>query len=144
MAKPVCVLVLDDEGNILSSLKRVFFEEPFDVVTTAHPFEAMQLIAEKKIKVVITDQRMPMVSGIQFLKEVRENFPDTIRILLTGYADNQVAQEAVSVGQVYRFFTKPWDPQEMRNAVRQGIQLYDMVAENRAALEEEERRGKEL
>ncbi len=125
MTKPVSVLVLDDEKEFLSSIELLFAAEPYAIFTTTHPFEALGILSREVIKVIICDQRMPMVSGTNFLQEVRENFPGTIRILLTGHADMQSAEEAVNKGQVFAFFSKPCAPDTLIAAVRKGIELFD-------------------
>ncbi len=144
MDKPVFVVIIDDESNILASLRRLFLHEPFDVLTTSHPFEAMEILSKNPVKVVISDQRMPVVSGVQFLKEVKDSYPDIIRILLTGHADMDAAEAAVNVGQVYRFLTKPWEPEELRRAVHQAIDRYDLAFERRQLFEQLDAKNKEL
>ncbi len=134
--KPIYVLALDDESNILSSLERQFFMEPYRIVTTTEGAHAWDVLAREKIRVLICDQRMPNLSGVQFIKEVKEKYPDVIRILLTGHADMQAAEEAVNVGQVYRFLTKPWNAEDIKATVRKAIETYDLVLENRRLFEE--------
>lgn len=131
MTKPVSVLVLDDEQDFLSSIELLFATEPYAVFTTTHPFEALGIMSREVIKVIICDQRMPMVSGVDFLHEVRDNFPDTVRILLTGHADMQAAEEAVNKGQVFAFFSKPCSPDTLISAVRQGIGSFDKAVAGR-------------
>lgn len=144
MSKPVSVLIIDDESSILSALKRLLLHEPFDILTTVHPFEAMDILSKNPIKVVISDQRMPVVSGVQFLKEVKDSYPEIIRILLTGHADMQAAEAAVNVGQIYRFLTKPWDPEELQRTVRQAIDRYDLASERRQLFEQLDAKNKEF
>ena len=136
MLKPIYVLALDDEENILSSLERNFLREPYRIVTTTQISTAWDLMAREKIKVVISDQRMPGVSGVQFLKEVKEKYPEVIRILLTGHADMQAAEEAVNIGQVYRFLTKPWNGEDLKATVRKGIEAYDLAIDNKRLFDE--------
>jgi signal transduction histidine kinase len=136
MSKPVFVLAIDDEENILSSLERLFLHESYRLVTTTQVDKAWEILAGEKIKVVISDQRMPNVSGVQFLKTVKEKYPDILRILLTGHADMQAAEEAVNLGEVYRFLTKPWNGDDLRATVRKAVETYDLVVENRRLFEE--------
>lgn len=139
------VLVLDDEENILNALKRLFLNEPFGVVTTTHPDEAMGILAkEKTIKLVISDQRMPHISGVDFLRKVKENYPDIIRILFTGYADISTVEDAINVGEVFRFINKPWNTNELKGAVQSAIQHFDLVSENRRLFEETKIKNEEL
>ncbi|MFH0754963.1 MAG: hybrid sensor histidine kinase/response regulator, partial [Candidatus Omnitrophota bacterium] len=134
--KPVFVLAVDDEENILSSLSRNLLMEPYKLVTTTQLETAWEIMAREKIKVVISDQRMPKVSGVAFLKDIKEKYPDIMRILLTGHADMQAAEEAVNVGQVYRFLTKPWNPEDLKATIRQAIESFDLQVQNRQLFEE--------
>ncbi len=131
MSKQINILVIDDEENILKSLKRIFINDTFDVATTTNPDEAMAILSREKIKVVISDHRMPTISGVEFLRRVKEQFPDIVRILFTGYADVSAAEEAINVSQVYRFINKPWNVSELKGVIYQAIQYYDLVRENR-------------
>ena len=135
MPKPISVLILDDDKELLSSIERLFASEPYGIFTTTHPFEALGVLSREAIKVVVSDQRMPMVSGSNFLKEVKENFPHTVRILFTGHADMRAAEEAVNKGQVFAFFSKPCDPDALLAAIRKGIEIYYRAEEDRRILE---------
>ena len=125
--KDIRILVLDDEENILRSIKRVFLREPFEIYTKTDPQEALALLKEKSIKVVISDQRMPKMSGVEFLKTVKEQNPDTIRILFTGYSDVQAVEDAINVGEVFRFINKPWNNDEFKGIISQAIETYDQI-----------------
>ncbi len=129
--KETSVLFLDDEEFILTSVKRLFVGESFDVATAMDPQEAFAIMADKKIKVVISDERMPHISGVDFLRKIKEHYPDTVRILLTGYADVAAAQCAINIGEVYRFINKPWNNDELKQIICQAIEHYDLVAENK-------------
>ncbi len=135
MPKPIHVLVLDDDRELLFSIRQLFDLEPYEIFTTTHPFEALGVLSREPVKVVISDQRMPMVSGANFLKEVKDNFPDIIRILFTGHADTHSAEDAVNKGQVFAFFSKPCEPDTFIAAVRRGIAAYDAAVETRRVLE---------
>ena len=136
MAKPVYVLALDDEESILASLERTFLREPYRVAMATQVDKAWEILASEKIKVVISDQRMPGVSGVDFLKKVKEKYPDIIRILLTGHADMQAAEEAVNLGEVYRFLTKPWNGEDLKVTVRKAMENHDLVIDNRKLFEQ--------
>jgi signal transduction histidine kinase len=136
MIKPIHVLAIDDEENILATLQRHFLTEPYKLVTTTQMGQAWEILSREKIKVVISDQRMPGVSGVQFLKDVKEKYPDVMRILLTGHADMQAAEEAVNQGGVYRFLTKPWNVEDIRATVRKAIENHDLIVENRKLFDE--------
>ena len=101
--KEINVLFLDDEENILNSLKRLLMNEAYEIVTTTDHNEALAIIAKEKVKVVFSDERMPNISGAVFLGKVKEQFPDIVRILFTGYADISAAEAAINISEVYRF-----------------------------------------
>ena len=144
MDKKINVLVLDDEENILSSLKRLFINESFDIFTTTDYKKAMDTLGEEEIKVVMSDQRMPEITGVDFLKQVKAKHPDTIRILFTGHADIQAAEDAINLGEVYRFINKPWNTEELKAALRQAVKHYDLVIENRELFESTKIKNEEL
>ncbi|MBI3313531.1 MAG: hybrid sensor histidine kinase/response regulator [Candidatus Omnitrophica bacterium] len=144
MKREVQLLVLDDEANILNALSRVFRDEPYQMLGTTSPDEALKILKEKNIKVVVSDQRMPLISGIDFLKKAKENKSDVIRILFTGFADIQVAEDAINQNQVYRFIEKPWNDEQLKAAIREGINHYDLVEENRRLLGITKKQNEEL
>ncbi len=125
------ILFIDDEINILNALKRLLHHESFEIETTTSPEEALKMISQQDYAVVVSDQRMPGMEGTQLLAEVRRLSPDTVRILLTGYADTQAAISAINEGAVYRFLTKPWDDEDMRLTLRQAVGYYELVSENK-------------
>jgi len=142
--KETSLLILDDETNILSACTRLFRSEAFGVFTTTDPQEALRTIETQDIKVVLSDQRMPIMSGVEFLKQVKERKPDVIRILFTGHTDIQTAEEAINKGEVYRFINKPWQDEELRVVLREAMQRYDLVAENRKLFELTQKQNREL
>ena len=144
MSKEINILVLDDEKNILSSLKRLLINEPFGLFVTTNHREAMDVLEKENIKVVMSDQRMPEISGVEFLKQVKAKYPDIIRILFTGHADIQAAEDAINVGEVYRFINKPWNGEELKAAIRQAIRHFELVVENRELFESTKSNNKEL
>ncbi len=129
------VLFVDDEAAILKSLKRLFLDDSFEVLTSTSPLEALKILQEKEIPVVISDQRMPEMIGTDFLQKVKEGWPDTVRMVLTGYADLEAALAAINQGNVYRFINKPWDNADLKLAVKNGITHYRLIAENKALFE---------
>jgi signal transduction histidine kinase len=96
------------------------------------------------VHVVMTDQRMPEMSGVEFLHKVRDQHPDAIRLLFTGYADIRAVIEAINHGNVYRYITKPWDPDELQTVIREACERCDLVAERTALLDELKRKNEEL
>lgn len=117
MSEPrIRVLCIDDEARILRALKALFRD--MDVSITTDPAEAIRLAAEKDIDVVVCDQRMPKMQGIEVLREIRLSHPRAMRILLTGYADLNAVLGSVNEGEVFRYINKPWDNTELRETVQ--------------------------
>ncbi len=128
------ILLVDDESNVLSALKRALFDEPLEIVTTTSAEEALDVMKEQQFKVVISDERMIGMQGSEFLVLVHERYPHTVRILLTGHATLEAAMKAVNEGEIYRFFSKPWTDHDLRFAIRSAIEKFDLEAENRRLL----------
>ncbi len=124
------ILCVDDEQSVLNALKRCLRYLPLTVITTTSTSRALQLIAGQTIAVVISDYRMPEMSGVEFLFLVREMKPETKRILLTGQADINGVISAVNDGGVHKFFAKPWDNFTLANAIQECISLYSLEQEN--------------
>ena len=128
------ILLVDDESNVLSALKRSLFDELLDINTASSAEEALEIMEKVHYKVVVSDERMLGMQGSEFLAQVRANHPDTVRIMLTGHATLEAAMKAVNEGEIYRFFSKPWDDQNLKFAIRSAIEKYDLEAENRKLL----------
>lgn len=122
MSAPVRIMFVDDEERILRSLA-LQFRRHYEVLTESDPLRALQRLREEHIHVLISDQRMPLMSGAQLLAEAREIAPNTLRILLTGYSDLDAAVDALNNGGIFRYLTKPWDQQEMAFTLRQAAEL---------------------
>lgn len=120
----VRVLFVDDEPHILSALTRQFVEAPFATLTAPDGRTALDLLAAGPVTVIVTDNMMPGMTGIDLLSQVRERSPRTIRILLTGHADMNAAIRAINAGEVYKFITKPWDEEDLRTVIDNGLQKH--------------------
>lgn len=144
MSKAINVIALDDEQNILESLQRLLFKEDFGIFTTADYKEALKVLEKEQIKLVMSDQRMPDITGVEFLKEVKRLYPDVVRILITGHTDIKSAEDAINYGGVYRFINKPWNGEELKGAVRQAIKHYDLIIENRDFFDATKAKNEEL
>lgn len=138
------LLIVDDERNILEALKRALSDEPFEVVTAPGGAEGLALLETHPIKVVISDERMPGMSGADFLQLVRDRFPETVRIMLTGHASLEAAMRAVNYGDIYRFLTKPWNDLELIQTIRAAVEKHDMEMENQRLLRTVKRQASEL
>lgn len=132
MSNPI--LLVDDEANVLSALTRALFDEPYEVTCAQSGEEALELLAHTPFKLVISDERMQGMQGSELLAAVKERWPHTLRILLTGHATLEAAMKAVNQGEIYRFFTKPWDDTELKFAIRSAIERFDLEEENRRLL----------
>lgn len=128
------ILLVDDEVNVLAALKRALMDEPYEIFTVTCGDEALRIMAAQRFKVVVSDEQMPGISGAMFLARVRELYPDTIRIMLTGHASIESTMKAVNSGEIYRFFTKPWNDHELILALRSAIEKFDLEAERRRLL----------
>jgi DNA-binding NtrC family response regulator len=129
------ILLVDDEANVLTALSRALYEEPLVITTATGGDEALKIMATQVFKVVISDERMIGMQGSEFLSKVRNCYPDTIRIMLTGHATLEAAMKAVNEGEIYRFFAKPWNDHDLIFAIRAAVEKFDLEVENRALLE---------
>ena len=133
--KPV-VLSVDDEANILKSIKRCLRKVDARVITAGSGEEALALLDGERVDVVISDMRMPGMSGAQLLARIRERQPDCARILLTGYSDVEATVQAVNEGGIARYLSKPWDDDELRQTVEDGLRVARLQDENNRLHEE--------
>lgn len=138
------VLLVDDEPNILSALTRTLLDEPYDILTALSAEEGLKLLEMDPCQVIISDERMPGMDGADFLNIVRDNYPETIRMMLTGHASVESTMKAVNSGEIYRFFTKPWDDSVLKLAIRAALEKYDLESENRRLLATVKRQSREL
>ncbi len=129
------LLIVDDEPDVLESLRHLFHRE-FHVLTAPSGQEGLQLLEREEVHVILSDQRMPGMTGDEFLSRARQLAPDAVRMLFTGYADLQAVINAVNFAGLFRYIHKPWEPDELALAVRQAAQQYDLLAERRRLLAE--------
>ena len=129
------ILIVDDEKSVLEALKRSFLDDPYVVYSAGSAVEGLDILSENKIKVVISDEMMPGMSGADFLAKVSNVYPNVIRVMLTGQASLAAAIKAINKGEIYRFFTKPWDDFELRFAVKSAVEKFDLEEENRSLLD---------
>ena len=130
------LLIVDDEPEVLASL-RSLFRRDYDVTAVASPVLALELLAGGlKPQVALTDQRMPGMTGAEFLARLRQDHPQTIRLLMTGFSDIESVVAAINEGHVYRYIAKPWNPDELQALVRQAAERYDLADERRRLLAE--------
>jgi len=134
MAGPFTVLIVDDEAPIRKAVRRVLKYEPYNVLDTEDPLEALEIVKSRPVHLVISDHTMPGMLGIDLLRKIRLLRPETIRIILTGNADLDMAMQAINDGAIYRFLTKPWDNADLLLALRLGLRQYEVEARNRKLL----------
>jgi CheY-like chemotaxis protein len=120
------LLLVDDEPGILSALKRLFRREGYNVLSAGSGAEGLELLATQEIGVVISDARMPGMSGGEFLGKVRDLYPDAVRMMLSGYTDLDAVTKAVNSGELFSFLTKPWDDAELLETVRDAFRRYEL------------------
>ena len=145
------LLLVDDEENITSALLRLLRRDGYHILRANSGMEGLELLANNKVGVIISDQRMPGMSGTEFLTRVRELYPDTVRIVLSGYTELNSVTDAINRGAVYKFLTKPWEDELLRANVEEAFQRHEMKIENarltrelRAANDELRRSNQEL
>jgi response regulator RpfG family c-di-GMP phosphodiesterase len=126
------VLFVDDEENILKSLKRLLIEEEIDIYTANSGELGLELLRNTPgVDLIVSDQRMPGLTGSEFLRQSREIVPDALRIMLTGYADINATIDAINKGGAYRYISKPWDDEEMIRTIRDSVRQCRLLAENK-------------
>lgn len=121
--KKITVLYVDDEENNLFSFKAAF-RIKYQVYTAISGDEALKLLETKPVEIIITDQRMPHMTGVEFLEKVIEKYPDPMRILLTGYADMSAVVDAVNKGKIFHYLSKPWNEEELDMTITRAYDSY--------------------
>lgn len=129
------ILFVDDEENVLRSLKRLFLDEPYQLFTAPSGKAGLELLGKQAFAVIVSDQRMPEMSGSDFLAKAREIQPDAVRIVLTGYADVNAAISAINEGGAYRYIAKPWNDTDLVLTIRDAVDTYVLKQENRRLTE---------
>jgi response regulator RpfG family c-di-GMP phosphodiesterase len=122
-ADKITILYVDDEENNLFSFKATF-RIKYKVLVAISGEEALKILEAKKVHVIITDQRMPEMTGVDFLEKVLEKFPDPMRILLTGYADMNAVVDAVNKGKIFHYLAKPWNEEELDMTITRAYEKY--------------------
>lgn len=124
------LLLVDDEENITSALTRLLRRDGYNILRANSGKEGLTLLTEHQVGVIISDQRMPGMTGTEFLTQVRELYPDTVRIVLSGYTELNSVTDAINRGAVYKFLTKPWEDELLRANVNEAFQRHEMKIEN--------------
>jgi two-component system, NtrC family, sensor kinase len=136
-SEQIRILCVDDERNILQALERSFLDDNYEIVNANSGAEGLQAMEESgPFQVVISDYRMPVMNGVEFLKQVYGRWPDTIRLVLSGYADVGAIVAAINEGHIYKFIPKPWDDEDLRVTIKKSLEHYLLQKRNRELREE--------
>ena len=138
------VLLVDDEEGILNSLRRLLRKEGYQLLTASSGAQGLRILEENDVHLVISDQRMPQMSGTEFFAKVKERYPDAIRIILTGYTDVDSITESINRGHIYKFFLKPWNDQSLKLEINQALDQYDLIQSNKRLHEKVMEQNEEL
>lgn len=141
---PARLLLVDDEPNILTSLNRLLRAEGYAIRTAESGARALELLSEEAADVIVSDMRMPAMNGAEFLKKVREHWPESVRLLLTGFSDTESTISAVNEGGIHAYLTKPWDDNHLLQAIRSAVERKHLVDERNALLALTARQNAEL
>jgi len=146
MTEPAKILWVDDEANILKSIRRLFMDmDTVEIIPCASGEEGLEVIRQHPdVQVVVSDYRMPGMNGVDFLRQVNEMHPETIRIVLSGYADTGSVVGAINEGRIYKFIAKPWNDDELRVTISKAIELYRLQQENTRLNAQLQKSNKEL
>ncbi len=142
-SKKINVLYVDDEEHNLTSFK-ASFRRIFKVFTAISASEAREILKEQKVEIIITDQRMPNETGVEFLQSIIEEYPDPIRMLLTGYSDIEAVIDSINKGQVYKYITKPWNDHELQVNIENAHEVFRLREENKDLMERLKKANEQL
>jgi len=124
------LLLVDDEPNILKALKRLLRRDGYTILIAESGAEALQILEKEAVNVIVSDHRMPVMTGIEFLAKVKENYPDITRIVLSGFSDLDTITEAINQGNIYKFLAKPWDDTQIRTTIQEAFEHNELRLEN--------------
>ena len=124
------LLLIDDEENILAALVRLLRRDGYKILKANGGKEGLELLAHNEVGVIVSDQRMPGMSGVEFLSQVKELYPETVRIVLSGHTELDSVTNAINRGAIYKFLTKPWEDDLLQANVEEAFQRYEMKMEN--------------
>jgi signal transduction histidine kinase len=143
MSRRHTLLVVDDEPDVVQSVQDLLRLD-YQVLGATRAKDGMRILQEQEVHLVMTDQRMPEMTGVEFLSQVRGDHPEAIRLLFTGYADFKAVIDAINQGNIYRYITKPWDPDDLQIIIRQAAEQYDLLVERKRLLAELQVKNLEL
>ena len=131
------ILIVDDKDSTHDAFKRILADGDYEIHTASNGAEGLNKLhtAQKPYSLIISDQRMPMMSGVQFFTQAKDIFPDAVRILLTGHADTGAINDAINKGGVHLYFTKPWNEEELLLHIKQSFSKVEILQENKRLIE---------
>lgn len=136
-SEQIKILCVDDERNVLRALERIFLDDDYEIVLAGSGDEGLKIMEDSgPFQVVISDYRMPVMNGVEFLKAVFDCWPQTVRIVLSGYADASAIVAAINEGHIYRFIPKPWNDDELRVTIQNSLERYFLQKKNHELLEQ--------
>lgn len=135
------ILFVDDETSILNSLSRIFRKDGYEILRSDNPVQAIDILKDHRVHLILSDYRMPEMDGITFLREAKRLQPDAIRIILSGYAETSVIISAINDGGIHKFLTKPWEDELLRIEVRHALERYELAETNLKLMEDIKRRN---
>jgi len=130
------ILLVDDEENILRSLERLLRRDGYRILKAAGGEAGLELLKEHTVGVIVSDQRMPGMTGVEFLSQVKELYPQTVRIVLSGYTELKSVTDAINKGAIYKFLTKPWEDDLLRHNIEEAFAHYELAHENERLAQE--------
>ena len=131
MDEEIKILCVDNEKNVLRSLRRLFMDEDYEILTAESGKEGLEILKEQRdIQLIISDYRMPEMDGVEFLRRAYECSPETIRIVLSGYADTASVVAAINEGRIYKFIPKPWNADELKITIEKAIEVFFLRRKN--------------
>jgi signal transduction histidine kinase len=138
-----CLLVVDDEPDLVHSVQDLLRFD-YRVLGATRAVDGLKIMEQEQVHIVMTDQRMPEMTGVEFLKRLRESHPEVIRLLFTAYADIKAVTDAINQGSVYRYITKPFEPQELQAVLHQAVERYELAADRKKLLAELQEKNLQL
>lgn len=138
------LLIVDDDLNIVNSLKRLLRKDGYHIVTAESGPEGLQRLAENEVDVIVSDQRMPGMTGVEFLRRTKELYPETIRMVLSGFTELCTITDAINEGAIYKFLTKPWDDERVRTHIQEAFHQKEMADDNKRLDREVQEANREL
>ena len=141
---PYNILLVDDEAGVLNALRRIFRQENYQIHVAMCGAEALALLENQPCQLIISDFMMPRMNGVELLRQVKEKYPDTMRIMLTGHADTEAVMGAIKDGAVYKFILKPWNDDDLRVTVALALEQYDLIKRNKSLSQKNKKNEKEI